>query len=62
MRYPADARGGRFYVVTVWTSDRIARSIRHLLDALDELNRLSIEFIGFLENSGTAGLWAAQLS
>ena len=35
-----DARRGRFDVVLVWAWDRIARSIRHFLEVLDELNRL----------------------
>src|SRR5246127_5098905 len=38
-----DARR-RFDVVLVWASDRIARSVRHFLEVLDELNHLSIEF------------------
>ena len=35
-----DARHGRFDVVLTWACDRIARSTRHLLEPLDELNRL----------------------
>ena len=35
----ADGRRGRFYVVLVWASDRIARSVKHFLDVLDELNK-----------------------
>ena len=41
----ADARRGRFDVLLVWASDRIARSVRHFLEVLDELNRLGIEYI-----------------
>ena len=37
------ARRGRFDVVLVWASGRIARSVKHFLDVLDELNRLNIE-------------------
>jgi DNA invertase Pin-like site-specific DNA recombinase len=51
----ADARRGRFDVVLVWASDRIARSVKHYLEVLDELNRLNIEFISFRENIDTAG-------
>jgi DNA invertase Pin-like site-specific DNA recombinase len=51
----ADARRGRFDVVLVWASDRIARSVKHFLDVLDELNRLQIEFVSFRENIDTAG-------
>jgi DNA invertase Pin-like site-specific DNA recombinase len=31
-----DARSGRFEVVRVWASDRIARSVKHFLEVLDE--------------------------
>jgi DNA invertase Pin-like site-specific DNA recombinase len=51
----ADARHGRFDVVLVWASDRIARSVKHFLDVLDELSRLNIEFVSFRENIDTAG-------
>jgi DNA invertase Pin-like site-specific DNA recombinase len=50
-----DARRGRFQVVLVWASDRIARSVRHFLEVLDEFNRLSIEFVSFRENLDTGG-------
>jgi DNA invertase Pin-like site-specific DNA recombinase len=51
----ADARRGKFDVVVVWAFDRMARSVRHLLEVLDELNRLQIEFISFRENIDTGG-------
>ena len=41
----ADARRGRFDVVLVWACDRIARSTRHFLDVLDDLNRIGVEFV-----------------
>ena len=50
-----DARRGRFDVVPVWASDRIARSVKHFLDVLDELNRLNIEYVSFRENIDTSG-------
>ncbi len=50
-----DARRGRFDVVLVWASDRIARSVKHFLEVLDELNRLNIEFISFREQIDTGG-------
>jgi DNA invertase Pin-like site-specific DNA recombinase len=50
-----DARRGRFDVVLVWASDRIARSVKHFLEILDELNRLNVEFISFREQIDTAG-------
>ena len=51
----ADARRGKFDVVLVWASDRLARSVKHFLDVLDELNRLNIEYISFRENIDTGG-------
>lgn len=45
----ADARRGRFDVILVWACDRIARSVRHFLEVLDELNHLNIEFASFRE-------------
>jgi DNA invertase Pin-like site-specific DNA recombinase len=50
-----DARHGKFDVVLVWASDWIARSAEHFLDVLDELNRLSIEFVSFPEQIDTGG-------
>jgi DNA invertase Pin-like site-specific DNA recombinase len=50
-----DARRGRFDVVLVWACDRIARSTRHFLEVLDELNRFGIEFISFREQIDTGG-------
>jgi DNA invertase Pin-like site-specific DNA recombinase len=35
-----DARRGRFDVVLVWGSDRLARSVKQLLACLDEFDRL----------------------
>ena len=51
----ADARHGRFQVVIVWAFDRLARSVRHFLEVLDELNHLKIEFVSFRENIDTGG-------
>jgi DNA invertase Pin-like site-specific DNA recombinase len=50
-----DARRGRFDVVLVWACDRIARSTKHFLEVLDELNRLNVEFISFREQIDTGG-------
>ena len=51
----ADARKHRFDVVLVWAFDRLARSVRHFLEVLDELNHLQIEFVSFRENIDTGG-------
>jgi len=51
----ADARRGRFDVVMVWACDRIARSVRHFLEVLDEFNHLNIEFVSRQEQLDTGG-------
>jgi DNA invertase Pin-like site-specific DNA recombinase len=51
----ADARRARFDVLLVWSCDRIARSTRHLLEVLDELSRLQIQFVSFREALDTCG-------
>ena len=51
----ADARRHRFNIVMVWAFDRIARSVRHFLEVLDELNHLNVEFVSFRENIDTGG-------
>jgi len=51
----ADARRGHFDIVLVWASDRIARSVKHFLEVLDELSRLNIEYVSFRENIDTGG-------
>ncbi len=50
-----DARHGRFDVVLIQAFDRLARSVRHFLETVDELNRLNIEFISFREQVDTGG-------
>jgi DNA invertase Pin-like site-specific DNA recombinase len=54
-RLMADARRRRFDVVLVAAFDRMARSVKHFLEVLDELNRLGIEFISLRENIDTGG-------
>jgi DNA invertase Pin-like site-specific DNA recombinase len=49
----SDARRGKFDVVLVWAFDRVARSVKHFLEVLDELNRLNIAFVSFRENIDT---------
>jgi DNA invertase Pin-like site-specific DNA recombinase len=50
-----EARRGRFDVVLVWAFDRMARSVKHFLEVLDELNHLNIALISFRENIDTSG-------
>lgn len=54
-RLMADAARHRFDLVAVAAFDRMARSVRHLLETLDELNRLGIEFISVRENVDSGG-------
>lgn len=51
----ADAARHRFDVVAVAGFDRMARSVRHLLETLDELHRLGIEFVSLRENVDSQG-------
>ena len=54
-RMMADARRGKFNIVLVWAFDRLARSVKHFLEVLDELGRLNVEFISFREQIDTGG-------
>lgn len=50
-----DAGRREFDVLLVWAADRLARSVRHFLEVLDELQRLQIEFVSLRENIDTGG-------
>jgi DNA invertase Pin-like site-specific DNA recombinase len=50
-----DAHRHRFDVVIVWACDRLARSTKHFLDVLDELNGLGIRFVSQREAIDTDG-------
>jgi DNA invertase Pin-like site-specific DNA recombinase len=54
-RLLSDARRGNVDIVLVSAFDRLARSVRHFLEVLDELNHLGVEFISLRENIDTAG-------
>jgi DNA invertase Pin-like site-specific DNA recombinase len=53
-RMMADAHKRRLDVVAVWRFDRFARSVRHLLRALDTFSALGIEFVSLSESLDTA--------
>jgi DNA invertase Pin-like site-specific DNA recombinase len=53
-RLMADAHRRRFDVVVVWKFDRFARSVSHLLRALDTFRVLGIEFVSLSESLDTA--------
>jgi DNA invertase Pin-like site-specific DNA recombinase len=48
------ARKRQIDVVLVWRFDRFARSVKHLVLALDELRRLGIAFVSYSENIDTS--------
>ncbi len=48
------ARKRQFDAVLVWRFDRFARSVRHLLAALEEFRNLGIQFISYQENLDTS--------
>jgi DNA invertase Pin-like site-specific DNA recombinase len=45
----------KFDIVVVWACDRLARSVRHFLEVLDQLHHLNIEFVSFREQLDTSG-------
>ena len=53
-RMMADAHRRRFDVVLVWRFDRFARSVTHLLRALDTFRVLGMEFVSLCEALDTA--------
>ena len=50
----ADAKKRRFGAVLVWRFDRMARSTKHLILALEEFRNLGIDFVSFQENIDTS--------
>jgi DNA invertase Pin-like site-specific DNA recombinase len=49
-RLMADAKQRRFDAVCVWKLDRFGRSLRHLVNALAELEALGVSFISLKDN------------
>jgi DNA invertase Pin-like site-specific DNA recombinase len=52
-RLLVDAHKRRFDIVCVWRFDRFARSVSHLLQALETFKALGIEFVSFSEQMDT---------
>ena len=52
-RLMADAHKRRFDIVIVWRFDRFARSVSHLLRALEAFNALGIAFVSLSEQMDT---------
>lgn len=53
-RMMADCRRGKIDRVTVWRFDRFARSVSHLLRALEEFQSLGIDFVSVTEAIDTS--------
>src|ERR1700756_5209628 len=53
-RMMQDAHERRFDVVVVWRFDRFARSVSHLLRALDTFNSLGVQFVSLSEQVDTS--------
>lgn len=53
-RLMADAHKRRFDVVAVWKFDRFARSVSHLLRALETFNALGVGFVSLSESLDTS--------
>jgi len=53
-RMMQDAHERRFSVVVVWRFDRFARSVSHLLRALETFNALGIQFVSLSEQVDTS--------
>jgi DNA invertase Pin-like site-specific DNA recombinase len=53
-RLNADAHRRRFDSVVVWRFDRFARSVSHLLRALETFNALGIHFVSLSESMDTS--------
>jgi DNA invertase Pin-like site-specific DNA recombinase len=49
----ADARKKHFEVVLVWKFDRFARSLKHLIDSLEDFAALGIDFVSYTEGVDT---------
>ena len=54
-RMMEDARRHKFDVLMVWACDRLARSTKHLLQTLDELNGFGVQFLSQREAIDTEG-------
>lgn len=59
-----DCRARKVDVVVVWAMDRLARSLRHLLDTVEEFHSLGIDFVSYkqqIDTSTPSGRLAYQI-
>jgi len=54
-RMLGDARRRRFDTLLVWSCDRLARSTKHFLQVLDELDSCGVQFVSLREAFDTSG-------
>ena len=54
-RMLGDARRRRFDTLVVWSCDRLARSTKHFLQVLDELDSCEVQFVSLREAFDTSG-------
>lgn len=45
----SEARRGKFDILLVWRSDRLFRSLRHMVNTLAELDALGVKFVSVTE-------------
>jgi len=50
-----DARRRRFDVLVVWSCDRVARSTKHFLQVIDEIDSCGVQFVSLREAFDTTG-------
>jgi DNA invertase Pin-like site-specific DNA recombinase len=48
-----DCRQGRCSIICVWSLDRLARSLKQLIESLEEFRRLNIDFVSFKQDFDT---------
>ncbi len=53
-RLMRDARRGKFEAIAVWRFDRFARSVTHLVTALEEFQSLKVDFVSLSEQIDTS--------
>ncbi len=53
-RLMLDAKKRKFDAIAVWRFDRFARSVSHLLRALEEFQSLGVEFVSYSESIDTS--------
>lgn len=49
-----DARKGEFSIVVCWRFDRMSRSLKHLIESLEEFQNLDVDFVSVRESIDTS--------